>query len=186
MGGCVVTLPRMRQTLTVSSTTAVFFPGTTWRPVTGTTDLDFDQNILSLDGGAECKPGLQLAVARTDKPNAGAAITAGSYVSAVGTFQQYRESASFASAAFVRFGTMARLAAGQSGQSVIVLETDISLNVCGGVLGAKQVDVHPFMNGTTGEPSNGRRLRPALEHGISAGLTYDYVVALIYAILETK
>lgn len=148
MSGCVVTLPRVRQTLTVTSVTAAFYPGTSWRPITPIDEVDFAQNVLSIDGPGECKPGYQVAVARTDKVSGGTAITTGSYTSATG-FLQYREALSSTSAsnAFVRFGTMARLQAGQSGQSRILVETDVTMDTCGAVLGAKQIEVQPFMSG---------------------------------------
>lgn len=43
---------------------------------------------------------------------------------------------------------MARIKAGQSGQSTLQVEMDIAVDDCGAVLGARQLAVQPFMNGT--------------------------------------
>lgn len=126
----------------------MFFPGTDWIPATGFVATDFLMNVLSTEGvTGEVKPGVQLCTVRTDKASAGSAITAGNYESTV-DMHQYRETASYSSSAFVRFGWMGKLAAGQTGQCVLELEMDIAIKHCGAVLGSKLIEAQPYLTGT--------------------------------------
>lgn len=126
----------------------MFFSGTEWIPATGFVATDFLMDLQTTMGAtAEVTPGVQTCVVRTDKPSTGVAISAGTYKSTVDTYQ-FRETQSHSSVAFVRFGWMARLAAGQTGQGVLEVEMDINIRHCGAVLGSKLIEVQPYLTGT--------------------------------------
>lgn len=123
---CVRLLPPWSTSLIITNSVEAFLWDTRFSAVTGISliDLTADVRNLTLGAGAAVaiKPALQFAQARTDRPDAGAAITAGAIITANG-LTHYEESISPASKYYVRRGWSYRLTAGAFAQADALMYT---------------------------------------------------------------
>ena len=81
---CVVSGQTVPLNLVAYSQTPVMMEAGNWRSSTGVDAAQFVVNILALSGDSEVKPGIQVAVARTDRPDSPTVIASGVYSSASG------------------------------------------------------------------------------------------------------
>lgn len=145
---CSRLLTPYTQSLVITSTVETFLFENAWYPQAGISliDLTCDLRNLILGSGAAVaiKPALQLAPVRTDRPDGGAAITAGSVMTANGAVH-YGETISAASKYWVRRGYSYRLTAGSFAQVDATLFTSW---LQAALIGAtRQIEISPN-NGT--------------------------------------
>ena len=98
--GCTKELSAWPATLVITHSDEAFLWEPRWQASTGVGSLDLTADVrnLVLGSGAavSLKPAVQLAQVRTDRPDAGAAITAGSVITESGA-THFRETLSAAS-----------------------------------------------------------------------------------------
>jgi hypothetical protein len=120
-----------------------------WLPSTGVDQVDFTADLrnLALGSGAAVaiKPAVQLAAVRVDRPDGGAAISAGSVLTGSG-LTHFRETLSGASKFFFRRGWSARLTSGSYAR--VELTQYAAFRACGGVLPPRDFAIDPVNAGT--------------------------------------
>lgn len=121
---CIKMLTPMTTSLVITNSVEAFLWESSYHVMTGVTlmDLTCDIRNLTLGGGAAVaiKPAIQFAPVRTDRPDAGAAITAGSVMTANGVVH-YEETISAGSKYNARVGLAYRLTAGSFAQADVTL-----------------------------------------------------------------
>lgn len=102
-------------TLVITNTDEAFLWEQRWQPCTGVTAIDLTADVrnrtLGTSAAMAIKPAIQFAPVRTDRPDAGAAITAGSVITAEG-ITHFHETLSSSSQFFFRRGWSYKLTAG--------------------------------------------------------------------------
>lgn len=146
--GCTQELPTWIVDLVITSQEESFIWERTWYPVSGVGSIDFTTDVRNrvLGSGAAMaiKPSLQLAIVRTDRPDAGAAITAGSVIPAEG-LTHFEETVSGSAKAFFRRGWSFKLTAGSYARCETLMHT--SFRSCAKIFPVKEIEIEPN-NGT--------------------------------------
>lgn len=144
---CSRSLPPLSTSLVITNLVAAYLWENQWQAVTGISSLDFTLDLRNLTLGPSAavalKPALQYAAVRTDRPSAGAAITAGSAMTANGAVH-YAESINPASQYYVRRGIEFKLTAGAFAQVDALLYT--SFLHCGLIGQPRQIEFMPNNN----------------------------------------
>lgn len=147
---CPRELPTIRHTVTLLSTDLMYvFEDRWWPGIPGTLDFVGEiENIVQGTGGAavECKPALQTAAVRSDRPDAPGLISAGSAITAAATPTHYEETPSLGSKNHFRRGWGCKLTSGSL--AVVSLRQHTSAPTCGQVLAPVMVVVDPLNAGT--------------------------------------
>lgn len=115
-----------------------------WHPVTGVSVVDFTPDVKNITLGAMAaiamKPAVQYAAVRTDRPGVGAAISAGSPITANGV-THFEETLSGATQFFFRRGWSYELTAGSFARAEVLLYT--SFRSCGHIFPTKEIAFNP-------------------------------------------
>ncbi|RME27286.1 MAG: hypothetical protein D6798_04905 [Deltaproteobacteria bacterium] len=139
----------MDATLTIVSTNECFVWSDKWVPTAGVASVDFLADVrnwtLGTGAAAAVKPAVQLAAVRTDRPDAGAAITAGTNITGNG-LRHFQETLNVSSRFWFRWGLSYKLTAGSFASCQVRLHT--AFKQCSRVFSPVQVVVNP-LNGTT-------------------------------------
>jgi hypothetical protein len=129
--------------LTTSDEVRVWEP--TWNPIIGVSSVDFLADVRNLVGGTgaavSLKPAIQYAAVRTDRPGAGAAITAGSAITAGNTLTHYEETLSGSLNFWWRRGWSYQLTSGAFARCSTIQYT--SFRSCGKIFPAREVLFNP-------------------------------------------
>lgn len=145
---CTKELPPWALDLVITSTEEVQVWERQWHPVTGVGLIDFTADVRNLvlgtDAEVSMKPAIQLATVRTDRPDAGVAITAGSAITGEG-LAHFEETISASGKAFFRRGWSVQLTDGSFARCEVILHT--AFRSCGRMFPMKEVEVTPN-NGT--------------------------------------
>lgn len=130
--------------LNIYSADQAFFWDSTWHASMGVPDIDFTadvRNVVLGSGAAvSLKPALQFAATRTDRPDDGATITAGSAITAA-SLTHYLETLSAGAKFFFRRGMGFKLTAGSFARAQGVLYT--AFRPRGMVLSAEEIVFNP-------------------------------------------
>lgn len=150
---CTRDLPPWDLNLVITSPTTGYAWENTWNACMGVASVGFlaDVRNVSASGGASpgvsLKPAIQLAAVRQDRPSAGAAITAGSAITANGT-TQYRETLGGASSFFWRRGFSFKLTGVGATFGYAEVKLYTSFRACGTVFAPKELVFNPFDDNT--------------------------------------
>ena len=148
MMSCTQELPTWTVDLVITSAEEAMLWERTWYPISGVTSVDLTADVRNrvLGSGAAMaiKPSLQLCIVRTDRPDAGAAITAGSVITAEGV-THFKETVSSSVKAFFRRGWSYKLTAGSFARCEATLHT--SFRSCAKLFPVKELEIEPN-NGT--------------------------------------
>ena len=145
MAECTVELPPWRVDVVSLSATNTLIWEPQWHPVTGVGAADFlvDGRNRTLGGGAgiELKPAIQLAAVRTDRPDAGGAISNGSVITANGV-THFRETVSGGAYFWFRRGLSHNLSAGAYARMEVLMYT--SFRSCAKMFPAREIVFNPL------------------------------------------
>lgn len=137
-------LPPLPFDLLIYSAEQAFFWDDSWHAVTGVPDIDFNADtrnvVLGAGAAVSLKPALQFAVTRTDRPDDGVLITAGSAITGNG-LTHYLETLSAGSKFFFRRGIGFKLTAGSFARAQGLLYT--AFRTRGLILPAEEIVFNP-------------------------------------------
>ncbi len=143
---CNKRLPTFKKKVTILTTDDEFhWDESGWNYSTGVATVDFladlRNTVLGTSAAISVKPAIQFAQVRTDRPHAGAVITAGSVITGDG-LTHYLETLSAGSKFWWRRGLRTKLAAGSFAQTEIELHT--AFRSCGTHFPTREIEIFPF------------------------------------------
>lgn len=149
---CIHDLSPIRNDLVITHSDEAFVWDSRWHATAGVSALSITADIRNVGLGTSAamaiKPAVQLATVRTDRPDAGAAITAGSAITAAG-LTHFVETLSASSKGFFRVGWSVKLTAGSFARAEALLH--VSYRACGRMFTPRELVFQPVNN--TAAPS---------------------------------
>jgi hypothetical protein len=145
---CTRELPPLQQDHVLTSQEETLLWEREWNAITGVAKVSLTADVrnLVLGSGAAValKPAIQMATVRVDRPDPGAAISAGSVITAEGV-SHFEETLSGSNKFYFRRGFSLRLTAGSYARVETTLHT--AFRACGTIFPAREIPFHP-MNST--------------------------------------